>query len=89
MADAAYIILSANSREFTGNFCVDEQVLRTAGADRPGALPLRRRDARRICCRISSFERLRLLSGKRPRLHNPVLIGIKSAAGSGAPGGFR
>jgi citronellol/citronellal dehydrogenase len=31
MADAAYLILSANSREFTGNFCVDEQVLRDAG----------------------------------------------------------
>jgi citronellol/citronellal dehydrogenase len=31
MADAAYIILSANSREFSGNFCVDEQVLRSAG----------------------------------------------------------
>jgi citronellol/citronellal dehydrogenase len=31
MADAAYIILSANSREFSGNFCVDEQVLRAAG----------------------------------------------------------
>ena len=31
MADAAYVILSAKSREFTGNFCVDEQVLRTAG----------------------------------------------------------
>jgi citronellol/citronellal dehydrogenase len=31
MADAAYIILTANSREFSGNFCVDEQVLRGAG----------------------------------------------------------
>jgi citronellol/citronellal dehydrogenase len=31
VADAAYVILSANSREFTGNFCVDEQVLRAAG----------------------------------------------------------
>jgi citronellol/citronellal dehydrogenase len=31
MADAAYEILRANSREFTGNFCVDEQVLRAAG----------------------------------------------------------
>jgi citronellol/citronellal dehydrogenase len=31
MADAAYVILSANSREFTGNFCVDEEVLRKAG----------------------------------------------------------
>ena len=31
MADAAYLILCANSREFTGNFCVDEQVLRRAG----------------------------------------------------------
>jgi citronellol/citronellal dehydrogenase len=31
MADAAYIILTANSREFSGNFCIDEQVLRGAG----------------------------------------------------------
>jgi citronellol/citronellal dehydrogenase len=31
VADAAYIILSANSREFSGNFCVDEEVLRGAG----------------------------------------------------------
>jgi citronellol/citronellal dehydrogenase len=31
VADAAYRILSANSREFTGNFCIDEQVLRAAG----------------------------------------------------------
>jgi citronellol/citronellal dehydrogenase len=31
MADAAHIILSANSREFSGNFCIDEQVLRDAG----------------------------------------------------------
>lgn len=31
MADAAYIILCANSREFTGHFCVDDDVLRSAG----------------------------------------------------------
>jgi citronellol/citronellal dehydrogenase len=31
MADAAHVILCANSREFTGNFCIDEQVLRAAG----------------------------------------------------------
>jgi citronellol/citronellal dehydrogenase len=31
VADAAYLILTANSREFSGNFCVDEQVLRKAG----------------------------------------------------------
>jgi citronellol/citronellal dehydrogenase len=31
MADAAHAILSANSREFTGKFCVDEDVLRAAG----------------------------------------------------------
>jgi citronellol/citronellal dehydrogenase len=31
VADAAYIILTANSREFSGNFCVDEEVLRGAG----------------------------------------------------------
>jgi citronellol/citronellal dehydrogenase len=31
MADAAYVILTTNSREFSGRFCVDEQVLRAAG----------------------------------------------------------
>jgi citronellol/citronellal dehydrogenase len=31
MADAAYLILCANSREFTGNFCIDDEVLRGAG----------------------------------------------------------
>jgi citronellol/citronellal dehydrogenase len=31
VADAAYGIFMRNSREFTGNFCVDEQVLRSAG----------------------------------------------------------
>jgi citronellol/citronellal dehydrogenase len=31
MADAACLILTANSREFTGNFCIDEEVLRRAG----------------------------------------------------------
>lgn len=31
MADAAYIILTRPSREFTGNFCVDDEVLASAG----------------------------------------------------------
>jgi len=31
MADAAYVILTKHSREFTGNFCVDEQILREVG----------------------------------------------------------
>ncbi|MBP9722577.1 MAG: NAD(P)-dependent oxidoreductase [Gammaproteobacteria bacterium] len=31
MADAALVILSKNSREFTGNFCIDEKVLRETG----------------------------------------------------------
>ncbi len=31
MADAAYCILTSGSRDFTGNFCIDEQVLRGAG----------------------------------------------------------
>src|ERR1700745_3724309 len=31
VADAAHLILTANSREFSGNFCIDEQVLRAAG----------------------------------------------------------
>jgi len=31
MADAAHVILTHNSRAFTGNFCVDEIVLREAG----------------------------------------------------------
>jgi len=31
MADAAYVILTRHSREFTGNFCVDEHLLREVG----------------------------------------------------------
>lgn len=31
MADAAYVILTRPSREFTGNFCVDDEVLKSAG----------------------------------------------------------
>ena len=31
MSDAAYIILTKPSREFTGNFCIDEEVLAAAG----------------------------------------------------------
>lgn len=31
MADAAYAILTKNSREFTGNFCIDDDVLRAEG----------------------------------------------------------
>jgi citronellol/citronellal dehydrogenase len=31
MADAAHAILTRDSREFTGNFCIDEDVLRQAG----------------------------------------------------------
>merc|ERR1712241_947544 len=31
MADAAYVILTKHSREFTGNFCVDEHILREVG----------------------------------------------------------
>jgi citronellol/citronellal dehydrogenase len=31
MADAAYAILTRPSREFTGNFCIDEDVLRSEG----------------------------------------------------------
>ena len=31
MADAAHIILTKPSREFTGNFCVDDEVLESAG----------------------------------------------------------
>jgi citronellol/citronellal dehydrogenase len=31
VADAAHVILTRPSREFTGNFCVDEDVLRSAG----------------------------------------------------------
>jgi citronellol/citronellal dehydrogenase len=44
MADAAHAILSKPSREFTGNFCIDDEVLRAAGvtdfdqyAVKPGA----------------------------------------------------
>lgn len=31
VADAAYAIVNRNSREFSGNFCIDEQVLREEG----------------------------------------------------------
>jgi len=31
MADAAYVILTKDSRSFTGNFCVDEQILKEVG----------------------------------------------------------
>lgn len=31
MADAAHIILTRPSREFTGNFCIDDEVLESAG----------------------------------------------------------
>jgi citronellol/citronellal dehydrogenase len=31
MADAAYAILTRPSREFTGNFCIDDEILRSAG----------------------------------------------------------
>ena len=32
MADAAHVILTRNSREFSGNFCVDQEVLEAGGA---------------------------------------------------------
>ncbi len=31
MADAAHVILTRSSREFSGNFCIDEEVLRSVG----------------------------------------------------------
>ncbi|KAJ1949488.1 hypothetical protein EC988_004751, partial [Linderina pennispora] len=31
MADSAHVILTKNSREFTGNFCLDELLLRQHG----------------------------------------------------------
>ncbi|MAL78380.1 MAG: short chain dehydrogenase [Sneathiella sp.] len=31
MADAAHVILTRTAREFTGNFCIDDEVLREAG----------------------------------------------------------
>jgi citronellol/citronellal dehydrogenase len=31
MADAAYIIFNRPSREFTGNFCIDDEVMASAG----------------------------------------------------------
>ena len=33
VADAAHVILTRNSREFTGNFCIDDDVLRAAGVN--------------------------------------------------------
>lgn len=31
MADAAFVILTKNSREFTGNFCIDDEILLSTG----------------------------------------------------------
>jgi citronellol/citronellal dehydrogenase len=31
MGDAAHVILTRSSREFTGNFCIDDEVLESAG----------------------------------------------------------
>ena len=31
MGDAAYVILTKSSREFTGNFCIDDEILKSAG----------------------------------------------------------
>ena len=31
MADAAYVILTKDSKNFTGNFCIDDQVLKEVG----------------------------------------------------------
>jgi citronellol/citronellal dehydrogenase len=31
MADAAYVILTKNSREYTGHFCIDDEVLASVG----------------------------------------------------------
>lgn len=36
LADAAHIILSKPSREFTGNFCIDDEVLESAGVTELG-----------------------------------------------------
>jgi citronellol/citronellal dehydrogenase len=31
MADAAHVILTKNSKEFTGNFCIDDNILSESG----------------------------------------------------------
>ena len=31
VADAAHVILTKDSREFTGKFCIDDEILRAAG----------------------------------------------------------
>jgi len=31
LADAAHVILTKPSREFTGNFCIDDEILESAG----------------------------------------------------------
>jgi hypothetical protein len=31
MSDAAYVILTQDSKKFTGNFCIDDEVLMQAG----------------------------------------------------------
>jgi citronellol/citronellal dehydrogenase len=33
LADAAHVILTRDSREFTGNFCIDDEVLASAGVE--------------------------------------------------------
>lgn len=52
MADAAYVILTKDSKSFTRNFCIDEDVLKEAGvtdfdkyAVKPGkVIPVQRND---------------------------------------------
>ena len=59
MADAAHWILTRPSREFTGNFCIDDEVLARAGSDRP----VRVRGTRRRTARTGL---LRLISSVAP-----------------------
>jgi citronellol/citronellal dehydrogenase len=46
-AEAAYLISLKRAREFTGNYCIDEEILREAGIDpllyaiNPGATPVK------------------------------------------------
>ena len=57
MADAAYLILTKDSRSFTGNFCIDDEVLWQSGVNdlssyscEPGECNLAGLLLARVCC---------------------------------------
>ena len=61
MSDAAYIILSKNSNSYTGNFAIDEDVLRDAGVTDLGkysCVPGRYHRFREIIFILSELDRI-------------------------------